>query len=391
MNLPVDDNDLESALRTALGGQREISFDQWRTRHGDALAQLGRRPPSFLSTRRTQIMRWSTAALATVFATAGLWAFLRGGGAEQVFAQALDRAANAHTFSADVTMTYAVDDRQERTQQRVMFKEPHLERREILMEGRVQQVTITDYGNRRRMTLDPANKIARPADLNNSFEIDPETGGVNLTQLDTSLRERLLSMHSDAVEDLGEVELSGRTVRLMQSSEEDRVVKVWADPQADVPVQISIELPDQEIVYSSIKIDEELPEDRFSFEPPDGYQVMSQSMPTPQVGRVFAKTKYLLLKCWEYASEHDNEFPGQLSDLDVDGDILRNLLTIEEGGRFEYVQPQLDGDMSRKIVLYESHDVWPQQGVVVGFADGHCEFIQEEDRFKQLLNNRTGK
>jgi hypothetical protein len=269
-----------------------------------------------------------------------------------------------------------------------MLKQPHFERRETIEDGIVVQVTITDYGSRRRLSLDLTNKVARPADLNNSFEVEPETGQVSLTKLDMSVRDRLLSLQSSAVEDLGEVEMAGRKVQLMQSSEDGRVVKVWVDPQARQPIQISISHSGQDLVYSSIKIDEPLPDDLFRLEPPDEYQAIPPSVTTKRVGQLFAKFRFLLRECWKYAMEHDQAFPPQLTDLDLPDHILQNLLTIDGGGRLEYVRPKMGGDLARTVVLFEAYETWPEQGIVVGFGDGHAELISNEEKFKQLLGGQ---
>jgi outer membrane lipoprotein-sorting protein len=387
MNVPVDDNDLETSLRNAFVREREPSFEDWRAKYGDALTQLGRPTMTLTSKWRIQIMKWSVAAL-TVFVIAGVWMFLRGGSADEVFAQALAQATKANTFSADETMTYTQDGKQERVQQRIMFKQPHLERQEILKDGQITEITITDYGKRRRLSLQPAEKEAWSSDWNNVYEIDPETGNVRLEKLNTSFREELLSLQARAVQDLGEVELSGRKVRLTQSSNEKRVVKVWTDPQTRRPIQVSISRPNQETIISSIKIDEELPDDLFHLDPPQDYKISSDGMRTPRIGQLFAKMKYLLLKCYDYEAQHPKTFPPRLTDLYLKPDVLQNLLTLPGGGRLEYIRPEINGEMSKKVVLHEAYEKWPADGIVAGFGDGHVQRIQKEEDFKQLINGR---
>jgi outer membrane lipoprotein-sorting protein len=390
MNLPADHNDFESSLRGALGGRRRLTFDDWRAQHGDALNEMGRRLPSLFFGRRTQIMKWSAAILTTAAVTAVVWISSQGMSAEQAFAQAIDHAAKAKTFSADEVMTYTTKDgQQRRVEQRIMFKQPHLERQDDMKDGRAWNADITDYGNRRHLHLNFEEKAAWPRDLSNSFEVDPESGNVRLTKLNTSARDHLLSLQSRAVDDLGQVELNGRTVRLTQSANEQRVVKVWSDPQTGHPVQISIERPNQKDIISNIRIDEELSDEVFSLMPPADYEVKPDRKTTRRYGEAIAKAMYLALQCLDYEAKHPKTFPAQLSDLDLKPEVLQNLLTLPDGGRLVYVPLQKSDDLGKRIMIHEAFDTWPEQGIVTAFDDGHGEHIAKEEIFKQLLQGRT--
>jgi hypothetical protein len=202
-----------------------------------------------------------------------------------------------------------------------------------------------------------------------------------------SFRDELLSLQAKAVEDLGEVELSGRKARLTQSSHGERVVKVWTDAHSGRPVQVSITRPNQEDIVSSIKIDEPLSDDLFSLESQPGYKVVSNSMPTERVGQLFAKVKFLLLECLQYEAKHPKTFPAQLSDLNLKQDVVQNLLTTPDGGRLVYVRPNVDEDISKKVVIHEAYKNWPAEGIVVGFGDGHAEHVATEELFKQRVES----
>ncbi len=385
MNIPIDDNNLEQSLREAFRGRRELSFDTWRSQHGDMLSQLGSLPPSFLSDRRT-LMRLSAAMITGAVVAGAIWTSFEGPSAERVFAQAIDHAAKAKTLSADETIAYTSNGHEERIQHRFMFKQPNLERRESLEDGQVRQINITDYGRRRQLIVKPIEKEAWRSDWSNVFAIDPKTGNALPEKLDMSFRDELLSLQAKAVEDLGIVDLAGQKVRLTQSSNAKRVVKVWTDPHTGRPVQVSIAFAKQESTISSIKIDEALSDKLFDLEPEQGYKVLSNKMPTERVGRLYAKVKFLLLQCWHYEDEHKKTFPAQLSDLDLKPEVLQNLVTIPGGGQLVYLRPKFDGDMSKKIVLHEAYENWPAEGIVVGFGDGHAEHIANEELFKKLLN-----
>ncbi len=388
MNKPIDDSDLDRSLRAAFAGRPELTFADWRVQNGQDLGRLGRHPAAIPSTRRSQIMKWSLAALMGLVVVSGIWMFQRGGNADRVFAQALEQAAKANTLSAEESGSYTVNGTREGFHQRTIFKQPNLARREIIQDGQATEITITDYAKRRQLSLKPASKEAWISDWTNVFEIDPATGKFRPEKLHTSLREDLLSLQARAVKDLGEVELSGRKVRLLQSANDSRVVKVWTDPDTRRPLQVTVTRPNSELVYSSIKIDEELPDDLFSLEPPEDYKVSISAMGPERVGQLYAKAMYLALECCRYYQSHGNSFPNQLSDLGLKPDVLQNLQTLPGGGHFEYVRPQAGTKLPQTILVYEAYDTWPEQGIVAGFGDAHAAHIPKEEMFKQLLNGQ---
>lgn len=55
--------------------------------------------------------------------------------------------------------------------------------------------------------------------------------------------------------------------------------------------------------------------------------------------------------------------------------------TLEVG--YIYLKPPASPPESR-VVLYEAYDSW-NDGIVVGFADGHIKFIKEESDFRKRL------
>ena len=94
-----------------------------------------------------------------------------------------------------------------------------------------------------------------------------------------------------------------------------------------------------------------------------------------------------------YASDKDGQFPPDLSALkDRLGprweDILANPSRPERPVGYVYVRPSAKMDDVKSptdtIVIYEAHDEWGE-GINVGFADGHAEWIADQARFKKLL------
>ncbi|MCP4710208.1 MAG: hypothetical protein GY869_16415 [Planctomycetes bacterium] len=50
-----------------------------------------------------------------------------------------------------------------------------------------------------------------------------------------------------------------------------------------------------------------------------------------------------------------------------------------------YRRPDFDVDESVEVVFYERYDKWEEDGVVVCFADSHCEIITDRQKFEELI------
>jgi hypothetical protein len=50
-----------------------------------------------------------------------------------------------------------------------------------------------------------------------------------------------------------------------------------------------------------------------------------------------------------------------------------------------YRQPRPDRETTKEIMFYEAFDKWPEGGIAVGMADGHCEMVAEKSRFDELM------
>jgi hypothetical protein len=256
----------------------------------------------------------------------------------------------------------------------------------------IGEVTVADYGKLRELSLRPDDKVASLADLSTSYTVDDNTGQPRLTRLSTHMRDQVLSLRAGAVEDLGSVELHGQSVRLLQSRGNECVIHVWIDPLTDLPIQISIQEPTQHWIYTSIKIDEELDDDLFSLEVPDGYSLFRGGLYKPwpdRIGKIYAKMRHLHMACIVFAEKHDGQFPKELANLDIEDEILDTLLAAPDRpdgpAVIQYRQPRPDTDWSTEVMLYEAYDQWPDGGIAVGFADGHCEVISEQKRFEELV------
>ncbi len=191
-------------------------------------------------------------------------------GASTAFAAAIDTIKNARTFSCIVITDGLYDDngtpKKFQYKNKIMFKEPDLERREELASPWPEEegkTTITNYRKKQVLTIIPAQKTAELYDISDD------------TELNTSIREWLIEQSLGEFDDLGNVELNGKIVLKIQSTGEGLIYTIWIDPKTNYPVQIELKLPEQNfipILYTSIQIDTELDDKLFSLEPPEGYE-----------------------------------------------------------------------------------------------------------------------
>ena len=331
------------------------------------------------------------AACLTLIVT--LWVVAGGGNAQEAFAAAIAGAQKARTFSCkEVLQSRRNGQVYERS---IIFKEPYRERSEWLSGvASVGDVTITDYGQRRRLRFFPANKLAELDDISSEYEVKTGSGELKLTELDTSIRDRMLALRAEAVEDLGNVELAGQSVRLLQSRQGDRVTKVWVHPQTGLPVQIAVDRPEWLRMYTSIQIDAEVDDALLSLEPPAGYTLIGDG-PRKRVSddkaKIIAKMRHLLVACCSYANSHNNQYPKELSDLQSEGitpETLKSILAAPDQPDgppvLRYRQPPVGATPTKAVLLYQAFDQWPQGGIWVGFGDAHCELITKQEKFEAL-------
>jgi outer membrane lipoprotein-sorting protein len=330
-------------------------------------------------------------------------------GANAAFAAAMDNIKQARTFSCIGTflVTYYYGDKGEKyfMKERLMFKEPDRERREQLTSPppRPQdlgKVTIWHYGKRQRLQMRPFDKTAEFRDMSSDYVIDEKTGELKLTQLNTGIRDGLLKLTAGVVEDLGSVELDGQSVRLLRSRTNKRITTVWVNPETSYPVQIEQKWADPNwppVMWSSIQIDTELDDELFSLEPPEGYTLSLEEPDLPDdKAKMMTKIKHLGLLCVYHASDNDGQFPDNLADMDIvragviTESVLNKVLAAPDNPDgppvFRYRKPNIDAKYrSNEVMLYEIYDQWPDDGIVVCFADGHCEIITDKNRFEELI------
>ncbi len=328
-------------------------------------------------------------------------------GASTVFAAAMDRVKHARTFSCIEIFEITYEDNGKRgkylMKQKRMFKEPDRERHEKLTSAPpwpqyIGEVTIWHYGKRQRLEFRPSDKTAKFHDMSSDYDIDDKTGELKLTQLNTSLRDYLLKLSAGAVEDLGRVELDGQSVRKLQSRKDKRITTVWVNPETGYPVQIEHKWTDKSrspVMYTSIQIDTKLDDTLFSLGPLEGYNLKVYKSPwLDDNKKMMTKVKHLGLWCWSFASDNDDQFPDDLADIVRAGiiteKVLNKVLAAPDNPNgppvIRYRKPNKDDkNRSTEVMLYEIYDQWPEDGVVVCFADGHTEIIPDIIRFEELI------
>lgn len=379
----------------------------------DLLATMAKQPPQkeqpskiWRIIMKNQITKFAAAAAVIILIMViGVIELAKPIGSGSVaFAAAMDSIKRARTFSCTEIFQATYQDGEEQgsflMKQRWMFKEPDRERHERLTSPwprYIGEVTIVDYGARQQLELRPVEKTAMLHDMSSDYDIDDKTGELKLTQLDTSLRDRLLKLSAGAVEDFGSVELDGQSVRMLQSRRDSRITTVWVDPETDFPVQIEIKWTDQSrspVLYTSIQIDTELDNDLFSLEPPEGYTLSVEEWGwSDDKAKIGAKVKYLGLWCVIYANDNDGQFPSELADIATAGiitnEVLNRVLAAPDDPDgppvIRYRPPRAGANPSSEVILYEIYGQWPEDGVVACFADGHCELIVNQNRFEQLI------
>jgi outer membrane lipoprotein-sorting protein len=344
-------------------------------------------------------------------------------GASTAFAAAMDSIKKARTFSCIESFEVSYKDGEKEGtylfKQKWMFKEPDLERHEALTspwEEFKGEITICDYSKRQKLDIKPFDKTAMLYDSSHDYNVDNKTGELQLTQLDTSLRNHLLELSIGTFSDMGNVELDDKSVLELQSEKNGRVTTVWIDPNTNYPVQIEHKWSNQKrspVLYTSIQIDTELDDELFSLEPPEGYElsIFSGAWPIDK-SKLGAKIMHLGMLCLVYANQHDDQFPDNFEDLVTSGvtneNALKNVLAAPDDPNgtpiFRYRKPDLStlgtDDMSIEVMIYEDYEVKSaDEQVVVTMLDSHSELLPVQTLRellkpwptyqKKLVNNMT--
>jgi len=371
----------------------ETNTDMDKVVLGDAVNAMSNSKQKTPSVRRiimnSKSIKFAAAAVVFIAVIMGVQIFSLDS-ATQVFAKAIDSVKQAKTLSC----IERFGDKKI-TEQQWIFKAPDLMRHTSLagVDGNfLGKATIINYSLRKQLIVNPNNKTAKLIDMSSGYEVNSNTGQVELSQLDTSLRDQLLSLTAKAVKDLGTEKLNGKEVRKLQSKDDRRTTTVWVDPKSGLPIQIELQYKKRMVKYSEIKIDEVVDDGLFSLTAPSGYKLGRSPRPWPdEKCKVAARVMFLLIKCWEFAGKNHDQFPKTLSELESTGlskQALQNILS-DKSSKIKYAKPDLQADRSTQIAMYEEFDQWPEDGVVVGFADAHAELVATEQAFNDLIAKKS--
>ena len=277
---------------------------------------------------------------------------------------------------------------------KIMVIDPDLLRFEILLEEQVRReggdILIIDTDKWKSLALNTVNKTATAS----TSPADKEMLGMYDTMRD------FRNMKGFTVEEIGNRRIGDKQAVgfKLKKDDKNREIIVWADPETKLPILMEETCGEnregqvRKFFITDIVFDSELDVSLFSLEPPDGYEFKEADY-SPMVAAA-NRTKsafnvHLILKaCGKYVAEHDGQWPDSLRELGEYGVANKTFVNpsqpdLEVG--YRYLKPPASTSKSR-IVLHEVYGSW-NDGINVGFADYHVEFIKDESDFK----NRLGK
>jgi outer membrane lipoprotein-sorting protein len=314
----------------------------------------------------------------------------RGVGASEAFAAAIANVERASTFACRQIVTEMQDGQPEVREMTFMFKEPNLERQEF-GEGMPtpNEVMITDYAKKVRLIVLPEDKSAALQDLSTLYTTDEKTGELKSVELGTHARDDVLRISAQAVKDLGNVNIDGREVRVLQSADGVEPIKtVYVNPVDGKPVRVELSRPSTggSFVYTDIRMDIDLDDKLFSLEPPAGYALQHDGPVKPvddMNGKMMGKMMTLMRECYMHLSKHDR-WPTTLDDLRAGGMDAKKLQTLlsapdSKDGKSVIVYRQPKPDDRDVIIMYEAPEIRRKGFVVCGYMDGHAQLLTQKE------------
>jgi prepilin-type processing-associated H-X9-DG protein len=118
--------------------------------------------------------------------------------------------------------------------------------------------------------------------------------------------------------------------------------------------------------------------------------------------RSASNLRQMLQMCMMYSNEHKGAWPADYKALQEASkklgspnaaQIFTNPARPETAPAYVYVKPddvQGMANAGEHLVMYEAHKEFGD-GVNVGFADGHVEYISNQNRFNELLAKSQGQ
>ena len=267
-----------------------------------------------LRIRSLSVWRWimrspvpRVAAAAIVVVVVGLVFWLPGGGATPAFANFIAPILQAKTAKLKL-VTEMTGPSPMTIPSELMVLSATRWRQEIVQPNKSKAIMIYDLGQRKSLTLDPANKKALVLTL------------ANMT--DEQLRQQDMfgwfrSILADARdkpdierEPLGESEIDGQRVVGFRVRSKGMVTSLWGDPKTGLPVRAEMTMAvysNAKTTLSDFEFNVDLDPSLFSVEPPAGYTVQSQ-----QIDVSLPEEKDLIAAFREYLQLSGGPFPGSL-------------------------------------------------------------------------------
>ena len=308
--------------------------------------------------------------------------------ASRTFAAVVENVNKAKTISW--TSRFIIEG-QELASSKVMFMEPDLAREEI-SDGRT---IIFDLKQGQALVLNTKIKGAFMTSIATQ-PFNPYDNFKNFRQIDKC-----------DIKQLGTEIIGNRKAEVFEliAKDNSQKTKVWVDSQTELPFQMESnykgteEKPIGEVVTlitSNIVFDEEMDKSLFSLDIPEGYKIMEGKLVSPETGRInkyaaraksAANMSKIVKACLKYTDEHSGHWPDSLDNLTnygIKDDILINPGQPESKNGYIYLKPKTNRLSADVVVLYEMYEDWGE-GINVGCADGHVEFVGSEDDFKKML------
>jgi outer membrane lipoprotein-sorting protein len=368
---------------------KDLPFEDGNVRHRDALKArlLDAFPRQRLQPTDPTVPLWRTmmrtpiaklAAAAAVVAVLWLGIHLTGH-SNVAWADVMRSIQNARTLIYQTTLTFENGHRQVL---KTMVRDPDRMRIE-LSDGRTW---IADHSRGQTLLLDPngtALSSTTPQQTLNVYEMFR-----NFRDLpDFSVRRIGRRMLDGAAAEGFELTKAG----------EEHPITVWADPQTSLPVRIEQTAKQADgkliqVVTANIVFDTELNDSLFDLTVPAGYAGQRVDGPAERASKLELRMKSarkmteILRTCLAYVQEHGGQWPDQLQDLaryGLSGDALVNPSRPDLKVGYVYRKPSTTAS-PQQVVLWEAYGSW-SDGVNVGCADGHVEFIRDESVLKERI------
>jgi RNA polymerase sigma factor (sigma-70 family) len=124
----------------------------------------------------------------------------------------------------------------------------------------------------------------------------------------------------------------------------------------------------------------------------------SADAPRDWQARSMKNVKEIVMGCAMYGDSHKNHWPATLDELarsnalGEPATVLKNPRNPQRSPGYVYVPPRdlrAMKDLRKQIVVYEAFDQW-DGGIVVGYADGDAQFVDNQEAFQRQVAAQRG-